>query len=163
MPPNPELVELRHRLREIGMVVVEERDHLTVRLPYACSVRIYLVDGCLRFEPFFGLVPRTRSTLGKFFIFTSFTVAAFRAGVPHALVVAFVGIMMGIYDVVRTIATENVISRTGIVYAQLLHGERSRPTFPESSATRALAPGSMPASASPPTATRDELRMRRDW
>ena len=47
MPLLAELVELRQRLQEIGMVVVEEPDHLNVRLPYFCSVRIYLTDGCL--------------------------------------------------------------------------------------------------------------------
>ena len=138
------------------MVVVEEPDHLTVRLPYFCSVHIYLVDGCLRFEPYFGFVPRTRSTVGKLFVFTSFTVAAFKAGVPYALGVAIIGIMLGIYDVIRTIATENVISRTAMVYAQLLHGER--PSTP----TRVLERGSMPMSVSPAPTTRDELRIRRD-
>jgi hypothetical protein len=162
MPPVPELIELRHRLEEIGMVVVEEPDHLNVRLPYFCSVRIYLVDGCLRFEPFFGFIPRTRSTMGKLFVFTSFTAAAFRAGVPYALGVGIIGIMLGIYDVIRTIATENVISRAGIVFTQLRHGERSRPTFSASTATRALESGSMPSSTPPAPATRDELRIRSD-
>src|SRR3954471_18217902 len=114
MPLDPELVELRHRLQEMGMVVVEEPDRLTVRLPYFCSVRIKLVDGCLRFDPFFGLVPRTRSTMVKLLIYMGFTVAAFKAGVPYALAVGIVGIMLGIYDIIRTIATESVITRAGI-------------------------------------------------
>ena len=144
------------------MVVVEEPDHLTVRLPYFCSVRIYLVDGCLRFEPFFGLVPRTRSTIGKLFVFTSFTVAAFRAGVPYALGIAIVGIMIGIYDIIRTIATENVISRAGIVYTQLLHAERPPQTFGAPTAPRALEPGAAASSTPPFSATRDTLHIRGD-
>lgn len=144
------------------MVVVEEPDHLNVRLPYFCSVRIYLTDGCLRFEPFFGLVPRTRSTMGKLVVFTSFTAAAFRAGVPYALGVAVVGIMLGIYDIIRTIATENVITRAGAVYTQLLHGDRARPTIGESTATRELGPGSVPVTTPSTRATPDALRIRRD-
>ncbi len=144
------------------MVVVEEPDHLNVRLPYFCSVRIHLVDGCLRFEAFFGLVPRTRSTIGKLGVFTAVTVAAFRAGVPYALGIAVVGIMLGIYDIIRTIATENVITRAGAVYTQLLHGDGSRPTFGESTAMRELGPGSMPFTAPSTRATPDEPRIRRD-
>ena len=158
----PQLVELRGRMREIGMVVVEEPDHLNVRLPYFCSVRVYLIDGCLRFEAFFGLVPRTRSTMGKLGAFTGFTVAALRAGVPYALGVGIIGVMLGIYDVIRTIATENVITRVGIVYAQLLDGERPQPTFRESTAPIALGPGSMASSTSPTLGMHDELRVRPD-
>lgn len=144
------------------MVVVEEPDHLNVRLPYFCSVRIHLADGCLRFEPFFGVVPRTRSTMAKLFVFTTFTAAAFKAGMPYALGVGIIGIMMGIYDVIRTIATENVISRASSVYTQLLHGERPLAAFGESTVTRALEAGSMPSSTLPTPAMREELRSRRD-
>ena len=160
MPLPPQLVELCGRMREIGMVVVEEPDHLNVRLPYFCSVRVYLVDGCLRFEAYFGLVPRTRSTMAKLGAFTGFTVAALRAGVPYALGVGIIGVMLGIYDIVRTIATENVITRVGLLYSQLLNGERSRPTLGESTTTRALGPGSMSSSTTSTPGIRDELRVR---
>lgn len=145
------------------MIVVEEPDHLTVRLPYFCSVRIYLVDGCLRFEPFFGLVPRTRSTMTKLVMFTGFTLVAFKGGVPWALGIAMIGIMSSIYDVIRLSVTENVISRASLIYAQLVYGAVGPGSAPapsiSSASTRALDSGSTPTVHSP---ARDELRVRRD-
>lgn len=127
MPIPIELRDLRERLQDVGMVVVEEPDHVTVRLPYFCSVRIHSVDGRLRFESFFGLVPRTRATMLKIFMFTGFTLAAFTRGMPYALAIAMVGIMAGVYDIIRVIVTEGVVTRASVVYSDLLRERSAAP------------------------------------
>lgn len=120
-----ELFELRSRLEEVGMVVVEEPNHLTIRLPYFCSVRVYLENGRLRFDPYFGLMARTRSTLIKVIGVGFAAVLSGIYGGPYTIPIIAFGLMAGFYDVIRVIVTENVISRAGAIYSQFLHAPRS--------------------------------------
>jgi hypothetical protein len=125
MPISVELVELRARLEEVGMVVVQEPDYLTVRLPYFCSVRIHSDQRRLRFEPYVGMVPRTRATIFKLALLSAVTLTAARIAGPLALGIIGVAILVSLYDIVRVTITENVITRASLVYAQMPRAERA--------------------------------------
>lgn len=147
-----ELRQLRERLQDIGMVVVEEPEWLVVRLPYFCSVRIHFVEGHLRFEPHLGMLPRTRATMTKLLGFTFLTVAAMARGLPlqAPIALATIGIMASIYDAIRVVVTEGVITRASAVYSGLVHGQTAN-ALPTQQ-TRAIgAPN--PTNVPPPTFT----------
>ncbi|MDB4877652.1 MAG: hypothetical protein JWM41_4098 [Gemmatimonadetes bacterium] len=126
MPIDPALLELRARLEESGMVVVQEPDYLSVRLPYLCSVQIRYDNGRIKCEPFFGVVGRTRATLLKMIGTSTIAVGALLTyGVtplPMALGV-LVAASAG-YDVLRTTVTENVVTRVLFIWS-MMHDRQS--------------------------------------
>ncbi len=128
MPISPELLELRGRLEEVGMVVVEEPNHLTVRLPYFCSVRVFYDNGRLRFAPFLGMLPRTRATLTKLGLFGAVGLASIRVGTPYTVGIVIIAMMFGIYDVFRVTITEHVITRASMIYSQMRRGSSDSAT-----------------------------------
>ena len=99
------------------MVVVEEPDHLNVRLPFFCSVRVYSDSGRLRFESYFGIVSRVRSTTLKLGGVTVLAIAAARYGATSAGIAAFVAVIAGIYDSIRWQLTEHAITRIATLNA----------------------------------------------
>lgn len=111
MPVPIELIELRARLETAGMVVVQEPDHITVRLPFFCSVHVHFEDGRLRTEAFFGVVPRVRSTMFRLGAATLLTLGLARAGLAYFAGMAVFTVMVGIYDVIRWTLTEQTITR----------------------------------------------------
>lgn len=111
MPIPAQLVELRSRLEAAGMIVVEEPDHLNVRLPFFCSVRVYSDGERLRFDSFFGVMSRVRSTTLKLGGITVLAILASRYGVTYAGLAAFLAIIAGIYDSIRWQVTEHAITR----------------------------------------------------
>jgi hypothetical protein len=125
MPIPVELLELRGRLEEVGMVVVEEPEHLVVRLPYLCSVRIFADNGRLRFAPYLGLQPRTRATLIKLVGFGAVALLSTRLGESYAVGALVAGVLFGVYDIFRVMLTENVITRASLIYSQMRHGAAS--------------------------------------
>jgi hypothetical protein len=126
MSIDPALVDLRARLESGGMIVVQEPEYLSVRLPYFCSVQIRCERGRLRCDPFFGVVPRTRATLLKLIGTTSVAVSTVLtmglAPLPVAL--GFLVVASAAYDVIRTILTENVITRVQTIWALNATAER---------------------------------------
>jgi hypothetical protein len=124
MPLDPPLLELRARLEESGMVVVQEPDYLTVRLPYFCSVRVRYADGRLRCEPRFGAVARTRATLFKMFgtwALAASALATYGVTPLPILLGVLVAVSSG-YDVLRTIVTENIVTRVTFIWSMMRHG-----------------------------------------
>ncbi len=111
MPIPAQLVELRSRLEAAGMIVVEEPDHLAARLPFFCSVRVYSDGDRLRFDSFFGVMARVRSTTLKLGGLTMLALASSHYGVGYAGIVALLAIIAGIYDSIRWQITEHAITR----------------------------------------------------
>jgi hypothetical protein len=115
MPIPTHLAELRLRLEAVGMVVVEEPDHLTIRLPFLCSVRVYGDAERLRMEGHFGVYSRVRSTMLKLGGLTTLAVALGRLGLAYAGVVALLALIAGIYDSIRWQITEHAITRISTI------------------------------------------------
>jgi hypothetical protein len=112
-----QLVDLRPRLEAAGMIVVEEPDHLNVRLPFFCSVRVYSDGERLRFESYFGVATRVKSTTLKLGATTVLAVASARLGVGYAGIVALLAIIAGIYDSIRWQLTEHAVTRITTISA----------------------------------------------
>ena len=111
MPIPAQLVDLRARLEAAGMIVVEEPDHLNVRLPFFCSVRVYSDGERLRFESYFGVATRVKSTTLKLGATTVLAVASARVGLGYAGIVALLAVIAGIYDSIRWQLTEHAVTR----------------------------------------------------
>jgi len=111
MPIPAQLVDLRPRLEAVGMIVVEEPDHLNVRLPFFCSVRVYSDGDRLRFESYFGVAARVKSTVLKLGATTALAIASARFGVGYAGIVGLLAIIAGIYDSIRWQLTEHAVTR----------------------------------------------------
>jgi len=117
MPIPAQLIELRSRLESAGMVVVEEPDHLNVRLPFFCSVRVYPDGERLRFDSFFGVLSRVRSTTLKLGGTTVLAAASAQYGLGYAGLAALAAVVAGIYDSIRWQITEHAITRITTVSA----------------------------------------------
>ncbi|HEY4303119.1 MAG TPA: hypothetical protein VGM82_01525 [Gemmatimonadaceae bacterium] len=117
MPISAHLVQLRLRLEATGMVVVEEPDYLTIRLPFLCSVRVYFDGERLRFDSYFGILARVKSTALKMGGMTLLAIAAPRYGLAYAGVVALLALVAGIYDSIRWQITEHAITRVSMINA----------------------------------------------
>jgi len=99
------------------MIVVEEPDHLNVRLPFFCSVRVYSDADRLRFESYFGVLSRVRSTSMKLGGLTVLAIASARYGIVYAGAVALLGVIAGVYDSIRWQVTEHAITRVTMIAA----------------------------------------------
>jgi hypothetical protein len=158
MPLSAQLVELRPRLQAAGMIVVEEPDYLSVRLPFFCSVRVYSDGDHLRFEGYFGIVGRVRSTTMKFGGISALAVASTHFGIGYAGVVGLLAVMSGIFDSIRWQVTEHAITRISMIEALAASVEASARQLP------GYATGAMLGAARGGIATSDErtpIRERR--
>ena len=99
------------------MIVVEEPDHLNVRLPFFCSVRVYSDGERLRFESYFGVATRVKSTTLKLGATTALAVASARVGLGYAGIVALLAVIAGIYDSIRWQLTEHAVTRITTISA----------------------------------------------
>jgi hypothetical protein len=117
MSISPRLAELRSRLEVAGMIVVEEPDHINVRLPFFCSARVYSDAERLRFESYFGLFSRVKSTSMKLGGFTVLAIASGHYGLGYAGIVALLAVVGGIYDSIRWQVTEHAITRVTTIAA----------------------------------------------
>ena len=126
MPISAQLADLRARLEAAGMIVVEEPEHLNVRLPFFCSVRVYADAERLRFDSYFGVAGRVKSTVMKLGGLTVLALALARYGVAYAGVVALLVLVAGIYDSIRWQITEHAITRISMI-AALAAAEASSP------------------------------------
>jgi hypothetical protein len=117
MPIPLQLAELRPRLEAVGMIVVEEPDHLNVRLPFFSSVRVYSDGTRLRFESYFGVAARVKSTTLKLGGITVLAMLASRYGLAYAGVFALLAIVSGVYDSIRWQITESAITRVMMIAA----------------------------------------------
>ena len=113
----PELVALRARLDAVGVVVVQEPEYLTIRLPFFCSVRVTFVDGRLRFEGFFGPASRVKSSTIRLTIIALIAASLAKFGPAYAGTMAVIAVLAAIYDVLRWMITEQAITRATIVAA----------------------------------------------
>jgi hypothetical protein len=111
------LAELRSRLEAAGMIVVEEPDHINVRLPFFCSVRVYSDAERLRFDSYFGVLSRVKSTTMKLGGLTVLAMASGHYGVGYAGIVALLAVIAGIYDSIRWQITEHAITRVSMIAA----------------------------------------------
>lgn len=141
------------------MVVVEEPDHLNVRLPFFCSVRVYADGGRLRFESYFGIVSRVRSTTLKLGGITMAAIIAARYGATSAGIAAFVAVIAGIYDSIRWQVTEHAITRIVTLNAFAAMEPSTAALAPGYGSTAALRSGS---SAAAPVVDRVFVKERRD-
>lgn len=112
---SPDLVELRARLEDAGVVVVQEPDYLTIRLPFFCSVRVKSNEGRLHLEGFFGLYGRVRSTTLKLIGMAAVAFVAARYGMPYMASMAVLSLMVGFYETIRWILTEHAITRVSTI------------------------------------------------
>ncbi len=117
MPIPAYLVDLRLRLEAAGMIVVEEPDHLNVRLPFFCSVRVYSNGERLRFESYFGVVTRVKSTTLKLGATSVLAVASAHYGIAYAGGIALLAVISGIYDSIRWQLTEHAVTRITMIDA----------------------------------------------
>lgn len=140
------------------MVVVEEPDHLNVRLPFFCSVRVYSDGDRLRFESYFGVVTRVKSTTLKLGVGTILAVASARYGIGFAGVFALIAIVAGIYDSIRWQVTEHAITRITTISALAAMETSPARRLAGMASSQLLRSGDMPQSA----ADRVYVRERRD-
>src|ERR1700753_4073526 len=117
MPLSAQLAQLRQRLETAGLVVVEEPDHLNVRLPFLCRVRVYSDGERLRCESYFGVAPRVRATVLKVGGLTVLAIGAAHFGMGYAGIVALLALISGIYDSIRWQITEHAITRIAMINA----------------------------------------------
>jgi hypothetical protein len=115
MPLPTQLIDLRLRLESVGMIIVEEPDHLNVRLPFFCSVRVYSDGDHLRFESYFGVVGRVKSTVLKLGATTVLAFASAHYGIGYAGALALLAVVAGIYDSIRWQVTEHAITRISTI------------------------------------------------
>ena len=115
MPISAQLADLRARLETAGLIVVEEPEHLNVRLPFFCSVRVYSDAARLRFESYFGVAGRVKSTVAKLGGLTLLALASARYGMAYGGIVALLALVAGIYDSIRWQITEHAITRISII------------------------------------------------
>src|SRR6476620_3610559 len=101
MPLPLELVQLRMRLQDIGVVVVEEPDHLTIRLPFFCSVQVRLVDGRLKLDAYYTLLPRMKATIIRFIVLGALCTGSIRIPAPFSLGLASLAVLAGMLEVIR--------------------------------------------------------------
>jgi hypothetical protein len=159
MPLSAQLVDLRARLEASGMIVVEEPDHLNVRLPFFCSVRVYANGERLRFESYFGVITRVKSTTTKIGGMTVLAIALARYGMGYAGVLALLAVMAGIYDGIRWQITEHAITRVTMIAALAAMELSPAHRMAGPSASLGLRPGENPAIT---LAERVFVRERRD-
>jgi hypothetical protein len=159
MPIPAQLVELRSRLEMAGMVVVEEPDHLNVRLPFFCSVRVHSDGSRLRFESYFGVVSRVRSTTLKLGGASLVAIAAARYGATFAGIAAFLAVIAGIYDGIRWQLTEHAITRITTLNALLMMETSTSALAPGYGSSAVLRSGT---AAAAPVADRIFVKERRD-
>lgn len=158
MPIPAQLVELRSRLEAAGMIVVEEPDRLTIRLPFFCSVRVYSDGQRLRFESYFGIAARDRSTMLKLFGLGLLSVASVKFGFQYAGLTAFLAIIAGIYDSIRWQLTEHAITRVSMI-ATLANLQTDAPHLIATGTSQLLRSGANPSAV---PADRVHVRERRD-
>jgi len=134
VPLHPDLVELQHRLRRLGVVAVEHPDHVCVRLPLLSSVRVRYDGERLACEPRFGALGRTAATVvtvggGGLGAATFLALAGIT---PATLAGGFLVGLAGIYEVMRYVLTESAVTRvqalwearpaSGATPARVAHG-----------------------------------------
>jgi hypothetical protein len=156
---DPTLKRLANRLERLGMVTAPFADHVAVRLPLLCHVRVRIEQGRLRCEPYTGAVQRTRGTVLLLLMFGLLLVSGFRReGVSaESMTMGFLAVLAFAWETFRYVLTESCITRVqALVLAEpwLLDEEPA-----------ALAAGSRPAlgTGSPAAAVirqpaRDEVR-----
>ena len=113
MSLHPELVELQRRLEGLGVVAVEHPDHLCVRLPLICSVRVRYDGARLTTEPRFGALGRTRATavlMGGGATAVG-TLLSTRGVTPTTLAVGLLVGLAASYEVMRYVLTESTVTR----------------------------------------------------
>jgi hypothetical protein len=124
---HPELVDLQRRLDRTGVVAVEHPDHLCVRLPLLCSVRVRYDGARLTTEPRRGAVERTRATalkLGGGAVAFGALLVTVGVDAPTLAAGFFVGLAAA-YDVLRYVLTESAVTRVQALWAARQAGPES--------------------------------------
>jgi Flp pilus assembly protein TadB len=103
-------------------VVVEEPDHVTVRLPFFCSVQVRYQDDRLNFEPYFGITPRTRATVLKLGALVVLCTGGIKLAAPFSVGLGSLAVLAGVYDVIRWLITEQAITRTQMIWTLMPRG-----------------------------------------
>jgi len=111
--PDSTLKRLAARLERLGMVTAPFHDHVAVRLPLLCHVRVRVEHGRLRCDPYTGAVGRTRGTALVFVIFTLILSSTFgRDGITaEALTIGFMAVLAVAWETIRYVLTESCITR----------------------------------------------------
>ena len=121
MPLHPALLALQRRLQQIGTVAVDNPDHLEIRLPLFCTVRVSYDGNRMRLEPYFGATKRGNSTM----ITTALVAVGIPAifltagATPFTFSLAFLALGSRIYEVTRYVLTEATITRVQLLAASI--------------------------------------------
>ena len=140
MSLHPELADLQHRLDRLGVVAVEHPDHLCVRLPLLCSVRVRYDGARMTCEPRFGALERTRATavtIGGGALGAA-TFLAFAGLTPATVAAGFLVGLAGAYDVMRYVLTESTVTRVQTLWAARHAGVAAAPAAPERLGARSV-------------------------
>lgn len=156
---HPELVAFQGRLEEIGEVAALHSDHLCVRLPLLCAVRVRYDGSRLRCEPRFGATSRTAATA------MSFAAAAAAVGgllladvaMPALITGGLLVVLATAYNVMRYVISEAAVTRVSLLWGTRLTIAASAAVDRTHGQTRPLAPGDAPsalAAQTPPLSDR---------
>lgn len=150
MPLHPELVELQHRLQRLGVVAVEHSDHVCVRLPLLCSVRVRYDGARLTCEPRFGALGRTSATSvklngGAVGVATLLGTAGIT---PLTLAAGFLVGLAAAYDVIRYVLTESTVTRVMTLWEARHPGDTTPARVGAGGARELGAPAPVAAAAS---------------
>lgn len=147
---DPELERLGAELARAGHIVVPHGDHLCVRLAFFSSVRIRLRDGTLRLEHRFGTISREWSVVSSIATFSAVTAAWFTVAGPGPIPfsIAFVGIVLTIFDAMRVAVSEGAATRVQLAWSMLRRpGAHSQEPALAPSTPAAALPGASPLAA----------------
>ena len=121
MDPDERLGMLAKTLRNLGMVVVTNRDSIDVRLATFEKVRVSLNGEALHMEAYFALIPRVRATLTSIALSAVLIPELFiNLGMtPLSFSVAFIGLLSAAYIGIRTVTTESCMTRIQMAWLAL--------------------------------------------
>src|SRR3954468_5632881 len=137
---HPELLAFQARLEAGGLVVARHADHICVRLPLLCSVRVRYDGERIVYEPRIGAVSRTAATVSTFGIATAAVVgfAATAAALPTVVTVGTLGVLAVGYDVLRYLVIEGAMNRATLLWELRPGARTATETMPSSHGRDAL-------------------------
>ena len=162
MSLHPALVTFQRRLEAVGVVATPHGDHLCVRLPLLCAVRVRYDGARLTCEPRFATTSRNRATTvtGGGLGAAAAAFALLPAAAPLGLAAGALGALVVGYDLLGYVVTESAITRISLLWDRAHAGESpSAEAIARGTGTAPLhAPATAAGALPPPTPGRAEPR-----
>ena len=154
---------LKTELDALGMVVVQNKDEIHVRLSMLEYVKIRVRGGALHCESWVGVTPRARASWTMYGVFAVLIASLFlKTGVtPETLAVAFIATIALVFNTLRHLLNDNTVTRIQMAWLGLrsrLPGTLSSTIAGDSRVSRQLGVGAPPIGGGRPAPlVRDRL------